>query len=98
MATSLSIGESRRKHVGILKIHGRSFELKKLALKTVRPFLMDEVSLDDEGLSPHDERGIKNFLEEKVGHASRRVRISAILSMFPPLGGRFNWASHGRMA
>ena len=45
VATSLSEGESKSKHVGVLYVRDRTFELKKIQLKTVRPFFMQDVEL-----------------------------------------------------
>ncbi|XP_043469507.1 double-strand break repair protein MRE11 [Leptopilina heterotoma] len=43
VATSLSEGEAVTKHVGILSVHKTDFKLKKIKLKTVRPFVFDNV-------------------------------------------------------
>ena len=48
VATSLCEGEAVTKHVGILSITGRDFELEKIRLKTVRPFVMKEIVLAEE--------------------------------------------------
>jgi double-strand break repair protein MRE11 len=45
VATSLSEGEAVSKHVGILSITDKKMHLEKIPLKTVRPFVMDTVSL-----------------------------------------------------
>jgi double-strand break repair protein MRE11 len=41
-------GEAVPKHVGILKITGKTFEMEKIRLKTVRPFVMKTITLADE--------------------------------------------------
>lgn len=46
MATSLASGESRPKHVGLLKINGTKFQLLPIPLQTVRPFFYEELRLD----------------------------------------------------
>ncbi|PWW71937.1 DNA repair exonuclease [Tuber magnatum] len=48
VATSLCEGEAVTKHVGILSVTGRGFELEKIRLKTVRPFVMKEIVLAEE--------------------------------------------------
>ncbi|RPB06038.1 DNA repair exonuclease [Choiromyces venosus 120613-1] len=48
VATSLCEGEAVTKHAGILSITGRDFELEKIRLKTVRPFVMKEIVLAEE--------------------------------------------------
>ncbi|KAK4149432.1 Mre11 DNA-binding presumed domain-containing protein [Chaetomidium leptoderma] len=45
VATSLVPGEAVTKQVAILNITGRSFEVEKIPLKTVRPFVTREVTL-----------------------------------------------------
>ncbi|KAK5651952.1 hypothetical protein OQA88_11494 [Cercophora sp. LCS_1] len=45
VATSLCPGEAAPKHVAILSITGRQFQIDKIPLKTVRPFVMREVVL-----------------------------------------------------
>ncbi|KAF3185756.1 meiotic recombination [Orbilia oligospora] len=47
VATSLCAGESVAKHVGILSITGKDFEIEPIRLKSVRPFKMKEVVLYD---------------------------------------------------
>lgn len=48
VATSLCEGEAVPKHCGILSITGTKFELEKIRLKTVRPFVMREIVLANE--------------------------------------------------
>ena len=45
VATSLVPGEAVTKQVGILSITGRDFQLEKIPLKTVRPFVTKEIHL-----------------------------------------------------
>ncbi|KAK3387884.1 Mre11 DNA-binding presumed domain-containing protein [Podospora didyma] len=45
VATSLVPGEAVTKHVAILNLTGKSFEIEKIPLKTVRPFVTREVIL-----------------------------------------------------
>ncbi|XP_017110372.1 double-strand break repair protein MRE11 [Drosophila elegans] len=45
--TSLSEGEAKKKHVGLLEIYKGKFKLKELPLQTVRPFVFESVSLPD---------------------------------------------------
>ncbi|TPX34366.1 hypothetical protein SmJEL517_g03004 [Synchytrium microbalum] len=48
VATSLAIGEEKPKHVGILHVRGKDFEIEPIRLKSVRPFVMEEIVLADE--------------------------------------------------
>nr|CAI5860717.1 unnamed protein product [Callosobruchus analis] len=46
VATSLSAGEALPKHIGILKVHQKEFQMLPVELKTVRPFIFDEITLE----------------------------------------------------
>ncbi|KAL1863933.1 hypothetical protein VTK73DRAFT_6333 [Phialemonium thermophilum] len=45
VATSLVPGEAVRKHVAIVSVTGKNFEVEKIPLKTVRPFVTREIVL-----------------------------------------------------
>lgn len=45
VATSLADGESIKKHIGLLKVQGKQFNLVPIELKTVRPFVMKTIDL-----------------------------------------------------
>ncbi|KAK4052670.1 meiotic recombination [Microbotryomycetes sp. JL201] len=47
IATSLARGESIPKHVSLIKIQGKEFEFEPIRLRTVRPFIFEEISLSD---------------------------------------------------
>lgn len=68
VATSLSDGETRSKHVVILRVSGTEFELDPIPLKSVRPFMMHEVALKDAipALELHDTKGIDRYLQTVV--------------------------------
>lgn len=69
IATSLSEGESVKKHIGLLQIQGRQFKLTKIALETVRPFYMEDIVLSDTSLNPDDHnitKQVEAFCSEKV--------------------------------
>ncbi|KAK6007634.1 hypothetical protein QM012_004448 [Aureobasidium pullulans] len=48
VATSLMPGEAVPKHVAILSITGKEFKCEPIRLKTVRPFVMREIALQDD--------------------------------------------------
>ncbi|XP_017881711.1 double-strand break repair protein MRE11 [Ceratina calcarata] len=81
IATSLCEGESIPKHVGILKIHGQKFKIEKLPLKTVRPFVFDDLFLQEEEIIPEKNevtcdavlRFVKRFIEDKMIPAAARL-------------------------
>ena len=45
VATALSEGESRPKHVQLLEVEGTQWRLVKLPLTTVRPFVFEQASV-----------------------------------------------------
>lgn len=70
VATSLAEGESLEKHVALVKIQGKEFELTPIPLRTVRPFVMDEVVLteaaEEEGFDINDQMEVTKFLKARV--------------------------------
>ncbi|KAF9970070.1 Double-strand break repair protein mre11a [Actinomortierella ambigua] len=66
VATSLSDGESRPKHVAILKIWKDKFDLQKIRLNSVRPFVMDDVILSENNLPKKDQKRINQFIANKI--------------------------------
>eukprot|EP00051_Salpingoeca_urceolata_P001980 m.45836 g.45836 ORF g.45836 m.45836 type:complete len:714 (+) comp11810_c0_seq2:129-2270(+) len=79
IATSLSDGEAVTKHVALMQVNGKKFMFEKLPLKTVRPFVMEEVALADQDLEPTEKDKIEEFLMDKVqdlvDKANRRQRV-----------------------
>lgn len=51
VATSLAIGESLEKHVGLLYVYKTDFKMVPIKLTTVRPFLIDELVLEQSSSS-----------------------------------------------
>ncbi|PPQ74350.1 hypothetical protein CVT24_000661 [Panaeolus cyanescens] len=51
VATSLADGEAIEKHVALLQIQGKKFHMQPLPLRTVRPFVIESISLLDEAES-----------------------------------------------
>lgn len=77
VATSLCAGEALPKHVGVLSIKDRDWKMRKIPLKTVRPFVMKEFSLSDyDELDPKERNkaDIIAFLMEKVEEAIVEAR------------------------
>jgi len=58
------------RHVALLQIQGKEFQLTPLPLRTVRPFVIEEVVLnevaDEVGLDLNDQMAITKFLKGKV--------------------------------
>ncbi|KAG7095679.1 meiotic recombination, variant 2 [Marasmius oreades] len=70
VATSLADGESIEKHVALVSIQGKDFQLTPIPLRTVRPFVIEEVVLselaDEEGFDVSDQIAISKSLKSKV--------------------------------
>ena len=75
MATSLCEGEAKIKHVGILTLHGNNWDLEKVRLKSVRPFVIQDVELDKTELSSKDASGLILFLHDKVKILFIKIRL-----------------------
>lgn len=55
------------RHVGILRLKGRKFSLEKIPLKTVRPFLIEDICLSKfSQLRPTDTQALQAFLSRKI--------------------------------
>lgn len=71
VVTSLSPGETVKKHVGLLHIKGRKMKMQKLALRTVRQFFMEDVVLANHPSlfnpdNPKVTQAIQSFCLEKI--------------------------------
>ncbi|KAI6025995.1 Mre11 DNA-binding presumed domain-containing protein [Pisolithus marmoratus] len=70
IATSLADGESIEKHVALLQIQGKQFEIKPIPLRTVRPFVLEDVVLseaaEEEGFELNDQIAVSKFLKSRV--------------------------------
>ncbi|KAF8726493.1 hypothetical protein AX14_007836 [Amanita brunnescens Koide BX004] len=70
VATSLSEGEAMEKHVALLEIQGKEFQLTPIPLRTTRPFVIGEVALSEaaetDGLNISDTMEITKYLKAKV--------------------------------
>ena len=67
VATALSEGESKRKHVVLVEIMGQNWRTVKLPLETVRPFVFDSVMLGgNDDLDPENPETVSGFLNQRV--------------------------------
>ncbi|XP_029458214.1 double-strand break repair protein MRE11 isoform X2 [Rhinatrema bivittatum] len=71
VVTSLSPGEAAKKHVGLLRIQGKKMNMQKIALRTVRQFLIDDLVLADHPDlfnpdNPKVTQAIEAFCVEKI--------------------------------
>ncbi|KAF9022233.1 DNA repair exonuclease [Hymenopellis radicata] len=70
VATSLADGEAIEKHVALVKVQGKDFQLTPLPLRTVRPFVIEEVAVSDlaseYNFELNDQISINKYLKIKV--------------------------------
>lgn len=80
VATSLMPGEAVPKHVAVLSITGKDFKVEPIRLKTVRPFVMEDLVLrDDAKFKQHLKKSsnrthITQFLVSKVEMLIERAK------------------------
>lgn len=76
IATSLADGELPQKHVFILRIKGKKFDIEPVPLKSVRPFYMDTVFIEQEGFESGvtTTEALKEFLVSKVEELLQKAR------------------------
>lgn len=64
------ISSSELRHVALLEVHGKNHKLTPIPLRTVRPFVLDEVILsdaaEDQKFDLNDRMAISKFLRAKV--------------------------------
>lgn len=77
VATSLSEGETRGKHVVILEVTGRAMHLVPVPLRTVRPFVMRDVALREvrPRIDVHDTKRITTYLMRQVEEMTEMARV-----------------------
>ena len=74
VATSLVEGEAVPKHCGILEVCGDEFRLVPVPLETVRPFLVEEVSLNDvDDLDATQADGVTQMTEYLTGRVRQMI-------------------------
>ncbi|XP_074647490.1 double-strand break repair protein MRE11-like [Tubulanus polymorphus] len=69
VATSLSEGEAKRKHIGLLSVHKKRFKLKKIPLTTVRQFYIEDIVLSQTTLDPtakNAQKNLESYIKERV--------------------------------
>jgi len=63
--------------VALVQIHGKEFQLTPLPLRTVRPFVIEDIILTEEaekeGFDIDDQMQVMKFLKTKVSHRSLTV-------------------------
>jgi double-strand break repair protein MRE11 len=66
VATSLCEAESRKKYVGVLHVNGTQFMMEKHELRSVRPFIIQDVTLSTAHIDAYNEAEVTEFLSDKV--------------------------------
>lgn len=78
VATSLAEGEAIQKKIGLLKIHKETFRIEPILLKTVRPFVFEQVLLKDptdDDYSHNDAaKQTEEFLVKKVDGILNKIQ------------------------
>ncbi|KAI7936265.1 hypothetical protein MJO29_015568 [Puccinia striiformis f. sp. tritici] len=77
VATSLAKGEAIKKHVGILEVQDRDFSFVPIPLKTVRPFIFEDIVLaedeEEKKLKLDDKPKIVKYLKSLVEELIKRA-------------------------
>ncbi|KAK9868394.1 hypothetical protein WJX84_007759 [Apatococcus fuscideae] len=96
VATALSEGESKKKHVIMLEICGDDWRSVKFPLDTVRPFMFESVALKDQiDLDQDEPETITRFLERKVEQMIRTAntrRTAQQANMLPLIRLRVDYS------
>ena len=75
------------RHVALLQIQGKEFQLTPLPLRTVRPFIIEDIVLsevaDEAGLDLNDQMAITKFLKGKVSLFSVFTNSECWLNRLP---------------
>jgi hypothetical protein len=86
------------RHVALLEIQNKDFRMTPITLRTVRPFVIEEVTLsevaEETGLDLNDQMEITKFLRGKVSDAfsQPRMTVNTFISLFNFIGSC--WISH----
>ena len=58
------------RHVALVEIQGKEFQLKPIPLRTVRPFVLEDLVLseasEEEGFDINDQIAVSKFLKSRV--------------------------------
>jgi double-strand break repair protein MRE11 len=90
VATSLMPGESETKHVAVLDITGKEYKTKAIRLKSVRPFVMKEIALQDNprmktlAKKENNRTEITNYLQGLVEELIEQAKTDWLEAQGPP--------------
>ena len=75
VATALSEGEAKKKHVLVLEVLGEQWRIVKRALETVRPFLYDQVVLADRVELDHEDSEVRSLTSQLGSYTACMWRL-----------------------
>ena len=87
VATSLCGGERELKHIALLQICKKKYNLKKIRLQTVRPFIFEDIYLQEHELPTNIPRKkavldfVSNYIEHTVMPEAAK-QLTGIFSYF----------------
>ncbi|KAI9183278.1 meiotic recombination [Blastocladiella emersonii ATCC 22665] len=75
VATSLSEGEAKPKHVAVLRLYKTNFELESIRLRTVRPFVFSELVLSEQpSLRANDMKAAQKLITARIHELIANVK------------------------
>ncbi|GAA5862121.1 hypothetical protein JCM1840_001650 [Sporobolomyces johnsonii] len=77
IATSLAKGEAIPKHVGLIKIQGKEFDFTPIRLRSVRPFLFEEISLAEYHDQQTDDK--KKLMNKQAVTKYLKVKVNELI-------------------
>ena len=67
VATSLSEGEAKRKHIALIEIQGTEYQFTPIPLQKVRPFIIRDICLKETSLLPgNDQKALNSYLTKEL--------------------------------
>jgi len=104
VATSLCEGEAVKKHVAILRIYKKQFQIEPIALKTVRPFVFDSLVLADctidfttEKPSEEVQKYVTEHLETMIERAAEQISGDPLQPQVPLTRLRVEYTDENQM-
>ncbi|KAH3759286.1 DNA repair exonuclease [Pelomyxa schiedti] len=85
VAVSLTEGEAKKKHVGLLHINGDKFRLEPIPLVNVRPFIYDTIKLSEQEDLPKEPEAVTRCLTAKVNQMVELAQTNASPALDPRL-------------
>lgn len=81
VATSMSDGEGKPKFCYLMEVCGQQYRVEAIPLKTIRPFVVEDINLADAGFFKDDtnmdniRHDVEKFLNKKMERLIRRVEV-----------------------